>query len=159
MVKALLGFALVVLQAFDWQTYSSADDHFQLKCPPKMQVHTSIISDYENVFAFESGGSRLLTLRVVDLKKYLPKTNTPNLEDYLTTFKRLRSYKQARLAGKLAHEYVLCGRAACDQDVVFINNYRMYNFSVNVAGIGPDSVSFEKIPTEIQAIISSIQFR
>src|SRR5262249_39186102 len=155
----LAALMLVLLQTSDWQMYTSVVDHFQLKYPPTMQVHASIISDYEKVFAFESGGSRLLTLRVVDWKKYLPKTNTPNLEEYLSTFERLPRYKAARIAGKPAHEYVLCGRAACDQDVVFLNDNRMYDFSVDVAGTGPDSVSFEKIPMEIQAIIRSIQFR
>jgi hypothetical protein len=75
MVKALLGFALVVLQASDWQSYTSVDDHFHLKYPRILQVHTSIISDYEKVFAFDSDSSRSLTLRVIDLTKYLPKTN------------------------------------------------------------------------------------
>jgi hypothetical protein len=34
----------------------------------------------------------------------------------------------------------------------------MYDFSVDVPGTAPNFVSFEKIPADIQATISSIEF-
>ena len=158
MFREVLWLALVILQTTTgWQIYTSLEDHFQLKYPPKLQLHTSIISDYEKTLELGTATSRALTLRVIDLNKYLPKTNTPNIQEYLKTFKAFPKYQEMRIAGKRVYGYVLCGRAACAQEAVFIQDNRMYDFSIGFEG-SSDSMSFEKIPAEIQAIIASIEF-
>jgi hypothetical protein len=156
--------------ATDWQTYRNDAYGFELKYPPgfKIDARSSVDSRYEEDFQFTNAATTPLTLQVTNLDRYLPQTNTPTIQAYIQSLRRMEHFKEANIGDKGAYEFLNCGRAACNQEVVFIKNSRKYEFSIGYSAffpngqingdVDPRSISFETAPAYIQRIIESLAF-
>jgi len=155
----------------DTQIYRNDKYGFTLTYPSEFKIETrsSANSRYETDFRLTTGTSTVpLTLQVTDLDKYLPLTNTPTVREYLQTFNGLDKFEKATIDDKDAYKYLICGRAACSQEVIFIHNEKQYQFSIEygayfpngqiIGNVNPKSISFENAPSYIRQIIESLQF-
>lgn len=153
------------------QIYRNVENGFTLQFPStfKIEEDPSADSQYKTNFRFSTGTSTIpLALQVTDLTKYLPLTTTPTLPEYLQTLSALEQFKKETIGGKDAYEYLICGRAACSQEITFIHNGKQYQFSVEYraffpneqinGNVNPRSISFESAPLYIRQIIESLQF-
>ena len=88
------------------------DKHaFELQYPGSYSVTTRHVLDasYEETFYFQNESLRLTSLRIIDLRKYLPKTARPNENLYLKSRRQLAGFKSIRVDGKNGCQYRSCG--------------------------------------------------
>ena len=155
----------------DTQIYRNEANGLTLNYPRdvKIEARSSTDPQYEADFLFKTGSSTVpITLQITDLDKYLPLTGTPTIREYLQSLSGLEKFKKATVDDKDAYEYLVCGRAACSQEVIFIHNGKQYQFSIKYAAyftneqingsMKPKSISFETAPSYIRQIIESVQF-
>ena len=142
------------------EAYQDVDYKFTLRYPSeyKVEARPSNGLPFDKEVLFFRGSSVPLRLGIINLSRYLPKTNTPTIAEYLNSLKSSDRFTQADIGGKNAYEYVTCGRAACTQEVVFIQNNLLYQFSIEFQNTEPSKVNFEASPPAIKAIVQSITF-
>ncbi len=155
----------------DTQTYRNDEYGFTLTYPSdfKIETRSSANSRYETDFRLTTGTSTVpLALQVADLNKYLPMTTTPTIQEYIQSLSGLEQFKKATVGDKDAYEYLICGRASCSQEIIFIHNGKQYQFSIAYEAYFPReqvsgkenrrSITFETAPSYIRQIIESLLF-
>lgn len=142
-------------------TLRNEEHAFELQYPGSYQVtgRHSLDASYEETFYFQSQTSTLMFLQVIDLRKYLPKTNTPNENQYLNSLRQLAGFKSITVDGKGGYQYLSCGRASCDLNVMFVHRGRAYTFSAHTeSDVYPASAGFATLTVDQQEIIRSLRF-
>jgi hypothetical protein len=133
---------------------------FELNYPTTYRISSGSVLDpaFERTFYFEPPSSGLFYLQVADLEPYLRSTSTPTLRAYLDSLRRLQGYRTERVADKDAYEYLVCGRASCDEHVVFIVAQRQYTFVGMTVQHNSALASLQLLPMEQREVIKSIRF-
>ena len=142
-------------------TFRNEKYAFELQYPDSYEVTSRhpLDPEYEETFYFYKQSSPVMYLQVTELKKYLPKTSTPTERQYLKTRRKLKGFKSIRVDRKSGYEYRVCGRGACDLNVMFIHRSRQYVFSVNIGSeIQPESAGFATLPADAREVIRSLRF-
>lgn len=142
-------------------TLRKEDHAFELQYPRSYDVTARHPLDpsYEETFYFRDQSSPVMYLQVIDLRKYLPKTNAPNESAYLKSQRQLPEFKSIAVDGKNGYQYLSCGRAACELVVMFIQSHREYRFVAGIkSDVYPKNASLETLPVAQQEIIRSIRF-
>lgn len=142
-------------------TLRNEEHAFELQYPASYHVTTGhpLDASYEETFYFHNQSSTSIYLQIINLRTYLPKTNTPNENLYLASLRQLAGFKSIRVDGKDGYQYLSCGRAACNLNVLFIHRGREYKFVLGIeSDIDPASAGFATLPVEEQQIIRSIRF-
>jgi hypothetical protein len=142
-------------------TFRNKKYAFELQYPDSYDVTSRhpLDPEYEETFYFSKQSSPIMYLQVTELNKYLPKTSTPNERLYLKSRRGLKGFKSIRVDRKSGYEYRVCGRGACDLNVMFIHRSRQYVFSVNIGSeIPPPSAGFATQPADARQVIRSLRF-
>jgi hypothetical protein len=142
-------------------TFRNEKYAFELQYPDSYDVTSRhpLDPEYEETFYLSKQSSPVMYLQVTDLNKYLPKTSTPNERLYLKSLRRRKGFKSIRVDPKSGYEYLVCGRAACGLNVMFIHRSRQYVFSVNIVSeIYPANAGFATLPADAQQVIRSLRF-
>jgi hypothetical protein len=141
-------------------TLRNEEHAFELQYPGSYHMTTrhALDASYEETFYFQDQSSMLM-LQIIDLRKYLPKTNTPNENLYLKSLRQLAGFKSIRVDDKNGYQYRTCGRASCALNVMFIHRGRQYTFVAdNESDVYPASAAFATLPVDQQEIIRSFRF-
>ncbi len=142
-------------------TLRNEEHAFELQYPTSYDVTSRhpLDASYEETFYFQNQSLTLIYLQIIDLRKYLPKTNTPNENLYLKSLGQLAGFKAITVDGKNGYQYRSCGRASCDLNVMFIHRGREYKFAVRIeSDIYPASAGFATLAGDQQEIIRSLRF-
>ena len=148
--------------ANDAEILRNVEHAFEVQYPASYEASTRHVLDpsYEETFFFRPRSSDRggITLRVVELKKYLPKTNTRTEHSYLNAMRQLRGFRAVKIGDKSGYQFLVCGRASCDLNLMFINEHREYTFQAHVESEDPDRAGFSNFSPEQQLIVLSLKF-
>jgi hypothetical protein len=142
-----------------WKTYAANAYAFTVEYPPEYRVEARSLNGapYDEDFVFSVGSTTPLHLRLINLTRYLPTTNTPTIPEYVKTFRSFDEFTQTVIGGKVAYEYLIYGSASCSQQVVFIHEETLFDFSIETQIMQHNNADLDNNPVTRQ-IIESLRF-